>query len=141
MKWRRGMGTVDKSDAEWRDELSPEQYAVLRQKATERPFTGAYVDSHDDGIYRCAGCEAELFASESKFDSGCGWPSFTDVIDSGSVDLQDDDSHGMHRTEVTCRRCGGHLGHLFADGPAPTGMRYCINSVALDLERSDGTLH
>jgi peptide-methionine (R)-S-oxide reductase len=122
------------SEQEWRQKLSPEQFAVLRQKATEAPFTGKYVDTHDDGIYRCAGCGAELFRSDDKFESGSGWPSFTDPAVADNVDLHDDSSHGMHRIEVTCRNCGGHLGHVFDDGPGESGKRYCINSCAIDLD-------
>lgn len=123
------------SDEAWRQKLSPEQYAVLRQGGTERPFTGRYVDCHDDGTYRCAGCGAELFHSGTKFESGTGWPSFTEPANGENVVLEEDISHGMVRTEVRCGRCGGHLGHVFADGPADRGgMRYCINSAALDLE-------
>ena len=125
---------VTKSEEEWREELSPEQYEVLRGKATERPFTGKYVDAKDDGIYRCAGCGAELFDSDTKFESGTGWPSFTDPKNRENVKLETDVSHGMVRTEVTCAACGGHLGHVFDDGPGPGGKRYCINSCALDLE-------
>lgn len=123
------------SDEAWRQRLSTEQYAVLRQGGTEPPFTGRYVDCHDDGTYRCAGCGAELFHSGTKFESGTGWPSFTEPANGGNVVLEEDISHGMVRTEVRCGRCGGHLGHVFADGPADRGgMRYCINSAALDLE-------
>ncbi len=126
---------IQKSDAEWRAELTPRQYAVLRQAATERPFEGEYVDTETPGVYRCAGCGQELFSSETKFHSGSGWPSFWDVIEQGRVELSRDLSHGMIRTEVRCARCGGHLGHLFEDGPRErTGLRYCINSVALRLE-------
>ena len=126
---------VQKTDAEWRSSLTREQYEVLRRKATERAFTGAYVDTKDPGVYRCAGCGAELFRSEAKFDSGSGWPSFVEPASLDSVDTEIDASHGMIRTEVTCASCGGHLGHVFPDGPEPTGLRYCINSCALDLER------
>jgi peptide-methionine (R)-S-oxide reductase len=126
--------TVTKSDEEWREELTSEQYEVLRRQGTEAPFTGKYVYNHDDGVYRCAGCGAELFTSETKFDSGTGWPSFTEPAVAENVELRPDDSHGMHRIEVVCRRCGGHLGHVFDDGPRPTGKRYCINSCSLDFE-------
>jgi peptide-methionine (R)-S-oxide reductase len=126
---------AQKSEQEWREQLSPAQYEVLRRKGTEPPFTGEYTYSKDDGTFRCAGCGAELFSSDAKFDSGTGWPSFTEPAVAEAVELHDDTSHGMHRIEVTCRNCGGHLGHVFDDGPAPTGKRFCINSCALDLER------
>jgi peptide-methionine (R)-S-oxide reductase len=129
---------VIKSDQAWREELTPEQYAVLRQHGTERPFTGEYVHTKTDGTYRCAACGQALFASDTKFESGSGWPSFWDVIDKGNVDLRVDTSYGMIRTEVLCGRCGGHLGHMFDDGPRDqTGLRYCINSAALKLVPKD----
>ena len=126
---------IDKTDQEWREQLSPEQYAVLRQAATEAPFTGRYVHEKSDGTYRCAACGNELFSSDTKFDSGSGWPSFTEPSNRENVELETDDSHGMVRTEVKCARCGSHLGHVFDDGPGPTGERFCMNSCALDLER------
>jgi peptide-methionine (R)-S-oxide reductase len=124
---------VTKTDEEWRKELTPEQYEVLRQKGTEPPFTGEYVYNKDTGMYRCAGCGADLFGSDTKFDSGTGWPSFTEPSVAANVDTHSDTSHGMIRTEVLCRSCGGHLGHVFPDGPEPTGLRYCINSCSLDF--------
>jgi peptide-methionine (R)-S-oxide reductase len=119
------------SEAEWSALLTREQYSILREKATERPFTGALYQNHKTGNYHCAGCGALLFESSAKFDSGCGWPSFTIPADSTAIDEHEDLSLGMHRTEVTCARCGGHLGHVFPDGPRPTGQRYCINSASL----------
>jgi methionine-R-sulfoxide reductase len=125
---------VQKTDAEWKKELTPEQYRVLRQAGTERPFSGIYTDNDKPGVYRCAACDAELFTSKSKFHSGCGWPSFDSAAKMGTVVLRPDNSLGMTRTEVLCATCGGHLGHLFDDGPTATGMRYCINSDALKFE-------
>ena len=125
---------LPQTDQEWRERLTPAQYDVLRRKGTERPWSGEYVRVKADGTYRCAGCDVELFRSDAKFDSGCGWPSFDDVAATDAVELSTDYSHGMVRTEVTCRRCGGHLGHLFDDGPTPSRQRYCINSVALRLD-------
>jgi peptide-methionine (R)-S-oxide reductase len=125
------------SEEEWRQRLSPEQFEVLRNKGTEHAFTGKYAFTKDRGTYRCAACGAELFRSEAKYDSGTGWPSFFEPIARGAVELQEDLSFGMRRIEVTCARCGGHLGHLFDDGPAPTGERYCMNSISLSLEPDD----
>jgi len=127
---------VQKTDEQWRAELTPEQYRVLRQAHTERPFTGEYVHNHADGSYRCAGCGAELFRSDAKFESGTGWPSFTEPAVAAAVELRPDNSLFMRRTEVVCRSCGGHLGHVFDDGPRPTGQRYCINSCALSFEEA-----
>jgi peptide-methionine (R)-S-oxide reductase len=126
---------IPATDDEWRDRLTPAQYDVLRRKGTERPFTGEYVDTKDDGTYTCAGSGAELFASDTKFESGTGWPSFTDPMVAENVELHRDMSHFMIRTEVTCKRCGSHLGHVFDDGPGASGKRYCINSCALQLDR------
>ena len=127
---------IEKTDQQWREELTPEQYEVPRQKGTERPFTGRYVDTKEDGTYRCAGCGAELFSSDTKFESGSGWPSFYEPTSEDNVELIEDRSHGMARTEVVCASCGGHLGHVFPDGPKPTGLRYCMNSCSLDLDAS-----
>ena len=132
---------VDKdetTDQQWRERLTPEQYRILREKGTERAFTGEYWDAKTPGLYRCAGCGLELFASDVKFDSGSGWPSFYQPLEPGHLEEHRDLSHGMIRTEVTCSRCGGHLGHVFNDGPAPTGLRYCINSVSIQLEKKEG---
>jgi len=123
-----------KTDAQWRQELTAEQYQVLRQKGTERAFTGKYWNHHAPGSYRCAGCGQEVFRSDTKFESGCGWPSFYAPLSANAVQTQADNSHLMHRTEVLCSRCGGHLGHIFTDGPQPTGLRYCINSASLKFE-------
>jgi peptide-methionine (R)-S-oxide reductase len=126
---------LPRTEAEWKAKLTPEQFQVLRQKGTERAFTGAYWNSHEPGTYRCAGCGEKLFRSESKFDSGCGWPSFTDPADNTGVAEAEDRSHGMLRTEVTCAKCGGHLGHVFDDGPAPAHKRYCINSISMVFQK------
>ena len=123
--------SVERTDEEWRQILTPEQYAVLRQQGTEPPFTGAYVDDHTPGVYACAGCGTELFHSDDKFDSGTGWPSFTRPVLDDNVGSREDSAHGMRRIEVVCTSCGGHLGHVFPDGPGPTGLRYCINSCSL----------
>lgn len=129
---------IKKTDAEWREILTPQQYAVLRQQSTERAFTGEYVDEKRGGIYHCAACEQELFSSDTKYNSGSGWPSFWDVVNDGNVKLVEDNSHGMRRIEAVCGNCDSHLGHVFEDGPRDkTGLRYCINSAALDLKVED----
>ena len=128
------MPKIEKTDAEWRAELSPEEYRILRQKGTEAPFTGEYDHTFEPGTYHCAGCGAEIFASEAKYDSGCGWPAFSAPSGEEAIEEESDSSFGMVRTEVMCSNCGGHLGHVFPDGPQPTGLRYCINSAALKLE-------
>lgn len=126
-----------KNDEFWRDKLSPEEFAICRQKGTERPFTGLYCDEKTPGVYRCRCCEAPLFDSSAKYDSGSGWPSFYQAFEKGAIDEVIDKTHGMVRTEITCNKCGSHLGHVFTDGPAPTGMRYCVNSVSLRLEAKE----
>ena len=128
---------LPRTEAEWRERLTSEQFEVLRNKGTERAFTGEYAFTKEDGVYRCAGCGAELFSSEAKYESGTGWPSFWQPIESDAVELHEDKSLFMRRTEVTCARCGGHLGHVFNDGPRPTGERYCMNSVSLQLDPTD----
>jgi peptide-methionine (R)-S-oxide reductase len=129
---------VKKSDEEWREQLGLERFEVLRRAGTERPWSGEYVHNHADGSYHCAGCGALLFDSSTKFESGSGWPSFFEPAVAEAVETVEDRGHGMVRTEVRCRRCGGHLGHVFDDGPRPTGLRYCMNSLALEFEPADG---
>ena len=128
---------VEKSEKEWKLSLSPEQFRVLRQCGTEPPFSGKYVYNKEKGTYVCAGCGNKLFSSDTKFESGSGWPSFWEELSDESVDLRQDNSHGMRRIEVVCKKCGGHLGHVFEDGPKPTGLRYCINSISLDFQSSN----
>lgn len=131
-------GKIAKSEEEWRRELTPEEYRILRQKGTEPAFTGAYWDTHTPGIYRCRACGQELFDAAAKYESGSGWPSFWAPVERSRVELHEDRSHGMVRTEVTCARCGSHLGHVFEDGPRPTGERFCMNSAALRLDPEGG---
>lgn len=129
---------LERAEGEWRAVLSPDQYRVLREAGTEPPFSGEYVDTTDEGVYRCAACGSPLFRSETKYHSGCGWPSFYRPASEDAVEEVLDTSHGMTRTEIRCARCGSHLGHVFEDGPEPTGLRYCMNSLALDLNRDEG---
>lgn len=131
------MDKIKKTDAEWQKELTPEQYAIMRKKGTERAFTGKYVDNHEQGMYRCASCGNPLFQSETKYDSGSGWPSFTAPAGQENVEMHHDRSHLMERTEVVCAKCEAHLGHVFPDGPGPEGLRYCINSCSLDFKKGE----
>lgn len=126
---------IHKTEAEWRDLLTPEQFHVMREKGTDAPFVGALLNNHDDGVYHCAACDAPLFTSDKKFESGSGWPSFWLPVSAEAIEAHEDNSLGMKRIEVTCRQCGAHLGHLFPDGPKPTGMRYCLNSTSLDFKK------
>lgn len=128
---------IFKSEEEWKNELDPESYYVIREKGTERPFTGEYNDHYEEGTYVCKACGAPLFSSKNKFNSRCGWPSYYDGIDSGAIETKSDHSLGMIRTEITCAKCGGHLGHVFEDGPQPTGLRYCVNSLSLDFKKEE----
>jgi peptide-methionine (R)-S-oxide reductase len=128
------MEKIRKTEEEWRSELDPDRYAILRQAATEAPWSGDLLVNHEDGVYRCGACNAELFRSDAKFESGSGWPSFVQPVSEDAVELEEDISHGMRRIEVRCGTCDSHLGHVFPDGPAPTGQRYCINSLALEFE-------
>lgn len=130
------MEKIEKTDVEWRTQLTPEQYHITRQKGTEPAFSGALYHNREDGMYHCVACGAQLFKSDNKFESGSGWPSFYLPADSSAIETHEDSSHGMRRVEVTCARCGSHLGHVFPDGPKPTGLRYCINSAALDFEKA-----
>ncbi len=134
-----GKAKLTKTEAEWREQLTPEQFHVMRQKGTERPFTGALVDNHADGVYHCGGCDAPLFPSETKFESGSGWPSFWKPVTPDAVELHEDKSFGMRRVEATCASCGAHLGHVFPDGPKPTGERFCINSASLGFKGGAST--
>lgn len=129
--------TVRKTEEEWKEELSPEKYRILREKGTERPYTGKYWNNKETGMYHCAACDNPLFSSETKYDAGCGWPSFYEAIDNGNIKTAKDLSHGMQRIEIMCAKCGGHLGHVFDDGPKPTGLRYCVNSESLEFKKEE----